>query len=127
MVFMEEISRLRPDFYSLMGQFFGSRQVAKEVGINIYDDADKRWFVAFEDGRLIGFASVRGRLVSDCYVVPSKRKVGIFRGILTMLEIATVGTLAANCTKASRKAFENAGFVIKRQTKNFTYMELERA
>jgi hypothetical protein len=32
MVFMEEISRLRPDFYSLMGWFFGSRQVAKEVG-----------------------------------------------------------------------------------------------
>ena len=127
MVFVEEISRLRPDFYSLMGCFFGSRQVAKEVGINIYDDADKRWFVAFEDGGVVGFASVRGRLVSDCYVVPSKRNAGVFRGILTMLEIATTGTLTANCTKASRKAFENAGFVAKKQTKNFTYMELDRA
>ena len=127
MVFMEEINRLRPDFYSLMGWFFGSRQVAKEVGINIYDDADKRWFVAFEDGGVVGFASVRGRLVSDCYVVPSKRNAGVFRGILTMLEIATTGPLAANCTKASRKAFENAGFVARKQTKNFTYMELDRA
>ena len=127
MVFMEEISRLRPDFYSLMGWFFGSRQVAKEVGINIYDDADKRWFVAFEDGRVIGFASVRGRLVSDCYVVPSKRKAGVFRGILNMLEIAIAGPLAANYTNTSRKAFANAGFVAKRQTKNFTYMELDRA
>lgn len=127
MVFMEEISRLRPDFYSLMGWFFGSRQVAKEVGINIYDDADKRWFVAFEDDKVIGFASLRGRLVSDCYVVPSKRISGIFRGILTMLEISTAGPLAANCTKASLKSFENAGFVAKRQTKNFTYMELDRA
>lgn len=127
MVFMEEISRFRPDFYNLMGCFFGSRQVAKEVGINIYDDSDKRWFVAFENGEVIGFASLRGRLVSDCYVVPSRRKSGVFRGLLTALEIFTVGPLAANCTKASRKAFENAGFVVKRQTKNFTYMELDRA
>jgi hypothetical protein len=126
-VLMEEISRLRPDFYSLMGWFFGSRQVAKEVGINIYDDQDKRWFVAFEGGRIIGFASLKGRLVSDCYVVPSKRNAGVFRGILTMIEIASSGPLAANCTKASRKAFANAGFVEVRKTKNFTYMELDRA
>lgn len=127
MVFMEEISRLRPDFYSLMGYFFGSRKVAKEVGINIYDDADKRWFAALEGGQVIGFASLRGRLVSDCYVVPNKRKAGVFHGILTMLQIATTGTLKANCTQASCKAFANAGFVAKRQTKNFTYMELDRA
>lgn len=127
MVFMEEISRLRPDFYSLMGLFFGSRQVAKEVGINIYDDAGKRWFVAIENGKVIGFASLKGRLVSDCYVVPSKRNAGVFRGILTMLEISTSGPLAANCTQASRKAFSNAGFVEKRKTKNFIYMELCRA
>lgn len=127
MVFMEEISRLRPDFYSLMGWFFGSRQVAKEVGINIYDDADKRWFAAFDDGQIIGFASLKGRLVSDCYVVPNKRKAGVFRGILTMLELSSTGPLTANCTNASCKAFANAGFVEKRQTKNFTYMELDRA
>ena len=127
MVFMEEINRMRPDFYSLMGCFFGSRQVAKEVGINIYDDADKRWFAAFEDGCIIGLASLRRRLVSDCYVVPSKRNSGVFRGILTMLEISTKGPLAANCTQSSIKAFSNAGFVAKRQTKNFTYMELDRA
>ena len=127
MVFVEEINRLNPDFYSLMGFFFGSRQVAKEVGIHIYDDADKRWFVSMEDGQIIGFASVRGRLVSDCYVVPSKRKQGVFRCILTFIEISTQGQLSANCTNASRKAFANAGFVAKRQTKNFTYMELHRA
>ena len=127
MVFLEEISQLRPDFYSLMGWFFGSRQVAKETGINIYDDAEKRWFVAFKDGRIIGFASIKGRLVSDCYVVPSQRNIGVFSEILTMLKNSTIGPLFANCTKASRKAFENAGFVVKRQTKNFTYMELDRA
>ncbi len=127
MVFVEEINRLRHDFYGLMGCFFGSRQVAKEVGINIYDDTDKRWFVAFEGDQVIGFASIRGRIVSDCYVVPSKRNAGVFRKILKTLEISTIGQIAANCTPASRKAFSNAGFVEKRQTKNFTYMELDRA
>lgn len=127
MIFMEEISRTKADFYSLMGCFFGSREVAKEVGINIYDDLEKRWFVAFEESRIIGFASVKGQVISDCYVLPSKRNNGVFRGILTMLEISTKGYLCANCTNASKKAFVNAGFTEKRKTKNFTYMEIDRA
>ena len=127
MIFMEEVSRTRNDFYSLMGPFFGSREVAKEVGINIYDDSDKRWFMAFEEDQIIGFASLKGRLVSDCYVLKNKRNQGVFRGILTMLEISTKGPLSANCTNASKKAFANAGFVEKKKSKNFTYMEIYRA
>ena len=126
MVFVQEINRSKPDFYVLMGPFFGSRKVASEIGINIYDDQNKRWFVAFDDG-VVGFASVRGTLVSDCYVLPEKRNQGIFRCILSAMQIFVPGHLKANCTNASKKAFFNAGFVEIRKTKNFTFMEFDYA
>lgn len=126
MVFVEEISRNDREFYNLMGPFFGSRSVAKEIGIHIYDDADKRWFAAF-DGCLIGFASYRNGLVSDCYVLPSKRNTGVFKCLLATLCMLTKGNLRATCTNASKQAFLNAGFVPVKTTKNFTFMEMKRA
>lgn len=127
MASVAELKYENMDFFDHMGPFFGSRNVAKEVGINLYADDGKRWFAAMDDGRVIGFASVRGRLVSDCFVVHDKRKLGVFTNILQELLRATSGPLKANCTNASLKAFQNAGFVPKRFTKNFTYVELERA
>lgn len=127
MIFAAEIDRGQSDFYTKMGRFFGSRMVAKEVGIHIYDNIDKRWFVATDGESIFGFASLKRQVVSDCYVVPEKRMCGVFGSILMLVEISSKGTLKANCSKASKKAFANAGFEVKRQTKNFTYMELYRA
>jgi hypothetical protein len=127
MVFVAEINRCQPDFYTRMGVFFGSRQVASEVGIHLYDDADKRWFGAFDGDSLIGFASVRKCLVSDCYVIPSRRNQGVFALILQSVQIFEPGYLKANCTHSSKKAFFNSGFVPVRATKNFTFMEFRNA
>lgn len=130
MVSVEEVSRSDGGFYALMGPLFGSREIAKEVGIHMYDDPDKRWFVAFEhdaDWPLLGVASVRGSLVSDCYVYPDVRKLRVFTKILNAILEGTSGTLRANCTRMSRGAFLKAGFVEKSATKNFTLMELKRA
>lgn len=126
MIFVEETNKNRPDFYQLMGKFFGSRKVAAEVGINIYDDDDKRWFVAF-DGQLVGFASLRKNLISDCYVLPEYRNKGIFTCILRSIQVLSKDKLKANCTIASKKAFKNAGFIELRSTKNFTFMEYKSA
>lgn len=126
MVFVEKMQRNRSDFYSLMGPYFGSRAVAKEVGIHLYDDADKIWFGAF-DGELIGFASVRKGVVSDCYVVPHRRNQGVFKTILASVLLLTGKNLKATCTHASQKAFLNAGFAEVKRTSNFTWMELNRA
>jgi hypothetical protein len=126
MVSVEEINRNWHDFYKIMGPFFGSRKIAKEVGIHIYDDAEKRWFVAMENGFALGFASIKCRVVSDCYVMESARNQGIFSKILAQLIICTDHTLRANCTNSSKQAFLNAGFAEISKTKNFTKMELCR-
>jgi GNAT superfamily N-acetyltransferase len=107
-----------------MGPYFGSREVAKEVGIHIYDDSDKEWFAAYHDGVMIGFASLRGAVVSDCYVKPSWRGNGVFSSILSRILIAKPYGLKANCTKASLGAFLSLGFEVKGSSKNFTRVEL---
>lgn len=117
------LSKDRKDFYLLMGPYFGSRSVAKEVGINIYDDDDKEWFCAFVDRSLIGFASVRKSLVSDCYVKPAWRGRGVFSAILSRILLAFPGKLTANCTRDSLGAFIALGFSEKSSTKNFTRVE----
>ena len=118
------LSRADSEFYNLLGPYFGSRSVAKEVGINVYDDADKQWFCAFDGGRLVGFASLRGRVVSDCYVVKASRRCGDFSEILSSLVSSRAIGLLATCTEASLGAFLSLGFRVKSKTKNFTKVEL---
>ena len=119
------LSRENKDFYRLMGPYFGSRSVASEVGIHIYDDEDKEWFSAYHGGLLIGFASLRGNVVSDCYVREFWRGCGVFSKLLARIMLAKPFDLKANCTPASLGTFLALGFQVKSKTKNFTRVELK--
>lgn len=125
-IFIRRMTRDDPGFYECMGPLFGSRQIAKEVGIPMFDDADKKWFLALDD-ELLGCASVRGSLISDCYVFDRFRGRGVFTKILATLLDRTTGSMTANCTKLSRGVFFVYGFRPVSFTKNFTRMRLDRA
>lgn len=114
-------------FYALLGPVFGSRQIAKEVGITAYDDADKEWLAAFDGEQLIGWLSVRRRVVSDCYVTADNRNRGVLSRLLSTAIASFDGPLRAACTAASVGVFRKAGFKAVRKTKNFTVMELRNA
>ena len=122
-VTIRKLSRGDSDFYQLLGPYFGSRSVAREVGINIYDDKDKEWFAAFKGETLAGFASIRGKIISDCYVIDCHRRKGMFLLILSSVLTGEQLDFAATCTDASLGAFLSHGFKIKSKTKNFTKVE----
>lgn len=119
MLRIERLSRDDPNFYRLMGPFFGSRALASEVGINPYDDADKIWITALLYQDIVGIMSLRGKTISDCYVLPTYRGIGIFTKMLEHC-LANYGGSLATCTAASLPAFLAAGFEIISKTKNFT-------
>lgn len=127
MIEIRTMDRNNSSFYRLMGPVFGSRKIAKEVGIHCYDDDDKEWFMAFSGSRLIGWLSVRGRIVSDCYVIPSERNCGVFDRLLEYMLRINGGSLVANCTPSSVRAFEKAGFKHGKRSKNFQMMEQRNA
>jgi hypothetical protein len=114
------LSRDSKDFYRLMGPIFGSREAAKEIGIHVYDDADKEWFVCRDGSLLIGCASLRGGLIGDCYVKPAYRGMGRFRSILNRVLLEPAPVFRATCTASSLPAFLSAGFEVVSRTKNFT-------
>jgi hypothetical protein len=105
----------------------GSRQVEKEVGIRLYDDDDKEWYTAWSDGVFAGVASVRGGVVSDCYVKPAYRCNGALTALLSSIIADSGHGLKASCTKMSAGVFSKAGFVEVKRTKNFVMMELKDA
>ena len=121
------LKRGEPDFYQLLGSIFGSRTFEKEVGIRAYDDIGKVWFCALDHNVVIGLASLRGTIVSDCYVLPEWRNKGVFTKVLERLMKKTSGPLRAVCTQASKPSFLKVGFTEKSTTKNFTKMEINRA
>jgi len=119
MLRIERLRRDDPDFYRLMGPFFGSRSLAAEVGIHHYDDADKIWVTALLYQDIVGIMSLKGKTISDCYVLPAYRGTGVFTEMLDHC-LANHGGSLATCTAASLPAFLAAGFEIVSKTKNFT-------
>lgn len=123
MFLIRKINRYDNEFYPMLGPIFGSRKAAKEIGINVYDDGDKDFYIAQAGGiGIAGCLSVRGLLVSDCYVYPEWRRQGALRAMLTMATLADL-KYRANCTEMSLGAFVQQGFKPLRATKNFTYVE----
>lgn len=108
-------------YYSNLGPIFGSRQIAKEIGIHVYDDEDKVFYQA-KTWLLQGILSVRGGLISDCYVFPEFRRQGV---LTTLLRAATLEQrdYRATCTPMSLGVFLKEGFQIKKVMTNFTKVE----
>jgi GNAT superfamily N-acetyltransferase len=124
---IESLNRKNKRFYGLFGPVFGSRAIAKQVGIPAYDDADKVWLAAFSGDVMVGWLSVRGRVVSDCYVTEEHRNLGVLSKLLATAIASFDSPLRATCTAASVGVFRKAGFKVVRRTKNFTVMELHNA
>jgi GNAT superfamily N-acetyltransferase len=124
MLLLRQLKQNDPKFYSIMGPVFGSRLIAQEVGINIYDDDDKQWFIAEEQAEMFmaGCVSLRGGLISDCYVYPRCRRKGALRALLTFATLEA-RQYRATCTPMSLGAFIEQGFRPIRTTKNFTWVQ----
>jgi hypothetical protein len=65
---------------------------------------------------------VRGKVVSDCYVMADKRKKGVLTSILNFALKPEI-KYRATCTPLSVNVFKNLGFTEIKQLKNFTVME----
>lgn len=82
-----------PDFYRLIGPFLAKRSIAKEIGGTlldgvIWDDDEKQWFVALQDGAVAGFATMlppntaQTILFCEAYVLPEYRDHGLYTRLL---------------------------------------------
>ncbi len=121
-------------FYPLLGPFLARRDIVMALGGPLYDDPGKLWFVAEDEGTLLGFGAViingdEAHFCSD-YVLPEHRRRGLHGRLVTerLEHIAGRAKLAtATATIAGSFAYRKAGFVkaktVRRPMKNFLRME----
>ncbi|MEB3103110.1 GNAT family N-acetyltransferase [Ferviditalea candida] len=73
-----------PNFYNLIGPFFGSRQVAKDLGMPIWNDPGREWIVALSNCVPIACSSIEflktpGKAVMKSgWVHPDWRGQGVY-------------------------------------------------
>lgn len=107
-------------FYKYMGPFFGSRKVAKELGMPLWDDDDRTWIIAFDGDKVVGFCSFvkhksqNKATLKSGYVVEEYRAHGIydklFKYRLDVLKEMKVKKLISTTTDKSWHTHERYGF-----------------
>jgi len=124
------IDNTSPGFYALMGPYFGSRAVAKELGGSIWDDAGKVWVVAIKDSRCIGFCAyvVNKTHIQFCsdYVSREVRQRGVYAVLFSERLSLTTGICRAMVTEKSHGTFYRNGFEMVRTKGRYMHMELLR-
>ena len=107
------------NLYFYMWPFVGSRKVAKELGIPVWDD-DNIWFIAFDNDKIVGFCSYvkyktqNKAVLKSAYVLDEYRRKGIydelFRARLEDLKKQGIKRVVATTTSKSWSTHERYGF-----------------
>ena len=115
-------------FYPLMGRFLSQRSIVKELGYNVWDDANKTWLIAvlFDDVR--GFCAYKRwrRGVEFCsdYVLPEHRGYGVYDKLFAhRLALNNYDFCFAKATSKSINTFLRHGFKKKHQIGRYTLVE----
>lgn len=73
-------------FYSLMGKFFASLDIAKELERQVYNKDNSVWYLSCFDNEVMGFAALfdngKHYFLDNLYVLPQYRNEGVAREIV---------------------------------------------
>jgi GNAT superfamily N-acetyltransferase len=109
------------DFYCLMGRFFGSRAIARELGMPLYDDEHRIWFLCLNaSGQPVACCSLEHKPESlaaqfkSAWVAPEERGQGLydwlFASRLRLAEQLGVHKITSVTTEKSQHTHERYGF-----------------
>ncbi len=107
------------DFYCLMGQFFGSRAIAKANGMPLYDDEGRIWCIVLDEQKkpvACSSIEIKGHQASlkSAWVEQQVRGLGLYDWMFTArMEIArqcSIKTITATTTEKSKHTHERYGF-----------------
>lgn len=118
-----------PMFYRILGPFLSRRAVVRETGGPIWDDDDKRWYVALHGGTVVGFCAARDAnthvMFQSAYTLPGWRRRGVCRTLATeWMRDWSDRPSRAVCTPAMLPLLLSFGFTAVRT--RGTYTEVRR-
>ena len=121
------------DFYALMGRFFGSRSIARALGMPIYDDAYRSWYIILTTEQYpIACASLEKKPAShtaalkSAWVEPDMRGNGLYDWLFaTRVQDAAqlpIKKITSIATEMSKHTHERYGFrCVGRRGKYYIY------
>lgn len=126
------------DFYCLMGRFFGSRAIAKELGMPMYDDEYRFWYIILNGKHPVACASIemkpqsQNAALKSAWVEPQERGQGLYDWLfsvrLRFAEQQKISVITSTTTNMSKCTHERYGFQKIGQRGKYTVYrkELER-
>lgn len=108
-----KVSRKDPDFYSIMGPVFGSREIQRKTGDRFFDDDNKEWHV-FTDlqGNVTTVISVSKNLIKNVYSSDTDCLLLLLKDIYPEIKSGIVPMVYA-------EIYKSAGYDVSKSSKNF--------
>jgi len=77
------------EFYKYMGQFFASKQIAKELGAPLYNEDNYIWWLALNElDEVVGFCALelggKSIILKHGYITELYRGIGLYKQIVNM-------------------------------------------
>lgn len=127
------LTRDDEQFYCILGPFFGSRKIAKELGMPIYDDDNRVWFIVFNGGKAIACSSLELKknkvILKSSWVHSEHRNKGVFDQIfkerLKYIKASGYKKIEGTTTGKSRNTYLRYGFINTRMKGRYYVMEKE--
>ncbi len=122
-----------PEFWTLMGKWFASKEVAEALGEPLFDNEDVIWTIAIINDQVVGFGAIdlshsdkKIALLNYGFMQKDCRSTGIYRRILEsrikLIEYDTdVETIKALCTGDSSPTLAKLGFSEKSKRGRYTW------
>lgn len=116
-VYIIKIGNTDKNFYKLMGPFLSKREIAKELGNNVWDDDGKTWFVAVKDKEVCGFVAAARKknnvVFGSDYILPDHRDQGIYKSLFaTRNTDYQCDEITAMVTDGALPQYMENGFII---------------
>lgn len=117
---IRRLTRTDPDFYCVLGPFFGNRAIAKELGLPLYDDPDRTWMVAWIGDQAVGCSSLTMKgshaVFKSGWVHPAYRQRGVYNALfearLALAQASGVTQITATVTDQSKNTHLRHGFSV---------------
>ena len=108
-----KMSHKDPDFYSIMGPVFGSREIQRKTGDRFFDDENKEWHVFMDSqGYVTTVISVCNNLIKNVYSSNMDELTLLLKEICPEIKSGIVPI-------AYTEIYKNAGYRVSESSKNF--------
>ena len=102
-------------FYSIMGRYFASRDIGKELEGQLYNDKNSTWYLLYDDYDLVGFCTLFDRndslYLDNLYILPNYRNCGNAEFLMKfVLETSEKGIFCIASNDYALRIYKNLGF-----------------